>query len=96
LEAAEPSADGVVAVPGNAGDLLGRVAAGGEEDHLGTQAGAWAAAVAQDLLQARALTAVQADMEWRTHAKSLQAGTGRCKVMLADAIAKPQNFVGFI
>src|SRR6266545_2220480 len=80
LEAAEPVADGVVTVAGNAGDLLGWVAAGGEEDHLGTQAGAWAAALAQDLLQARALTAAQADMEWRTHDKSLRAGTRRDNV----------------
>jgi hypothetical protein len=97
LEAAQPAADGVVTVAGNAGDLLGRVAAGGEEDHLGTQPGAWAAAVSQELLQARALTAAQVDMEWRTHDKSLRAGTRRDNVMLAEAaMAKPQNLLGFI
>jgi len=49
-EAAEPAADRVVTVVRDAGNLLGQVAAGGEEDHLGTQPGAWTAAVPQELL----------------------------------------------
>jgi len=49
-EAAEPTADSIVTVVGDAGNLLGQVAAGGEEDHLGTQPGAWTAAVPQELL----------------------------------------------
>jgi hypothetical protein len=96
LEAAKPSADGVVAVAGNVGDLLGRVALGGQKDHLRTQARARAAAVSQELLQASALTAAQANVEWRTHGKSLRAGTRRDNVMLTEARAKPQNLVGFI